>query len=667
MRRESSGPILTTIFVDYDNIYLSLRRKSEEAAKRFAKDASVWLRELETGRLITSTNGIAPTMPRRIVMNRCYGNPVPRRNNSDNSTDMNSFPFVRHHFLRSGFEVIDCPPLTAQLKNSSDIRMVMDVRDLLGHDTYFDEFIILSGDADFTPVLHRLRAHARRTVIFANDHTAAPYTSISDGEVREADLISLLLDGRLASDPENNALATPQDEAPRVPSITQIELIRRELVTEVAALVRQAGQPVPLEALADRLVRTLGHEKTVGTGWGGTGSFRDLLSRALPGELRLSGEAPYYVYDAGQRAIGEAARTGASQDAPLRHDGSAQTHSGQANTGQAKAQPAATLASGDRAGIGMTSATATSAAPQMTATAMPHAAAGEPSPGRLMYAEPRFDAMPSTPPLHAPAQQSAQPAARPAAAPAQPVFASKPAAPQAPATGERQPMPAMAPLTPQPAPLHRPSQPAAAAPQPQPQPQRASDAANAIQQSITRIHEACQAPPLSPPEYRALFEAMAQEITSNGLMGAQTLTNIAGRAQELGLDVRRDDIRFVLEVVSEADPWFAQGASALLFSSRFRNFVVARCRSQGLNLSSNELDLIEAWFAGGGNTEHPAAPAQPAAPGGSATASHQAAPAAPQLQPASAGDRWWGLDEPRQAAGDGGDEFPRFVRKGLRR
>ena len=130
-------------------------------------------------------------------MNRCYGNPVPRRNAHDNSTDMNSFPFVRHHFLRAGFEVIDCPPLTAQLKNSSDIRMVMDVRDYLTHDTYFDEFIILSGDADFTPVLHRLRAHARRTVIFANDHTAAPYTAISDGEVRESDLIALILNGEV--------------------------------------------------------------------------------------------------------------------------------------------------------------------------------------------------------------------------------------------------------------------------------------------------------------------------------------------------------------------------------------------------------------------------------------------------------------------------------------
>ena len=92
------------------------------------------------------------------------------------------------------------------------------------------------------------------------------------------------------------------------------------------------------------------------------------------------------------------------------------------------------------------------------------------------------------------------------------------------------------------------------------------EAAGGVQQSIARIQEACQAPPLAPPEYRLLFEIMAKEITDNDLIGAQTLTNIAQRAQERGLDVRRDDVRFVLEVVSEADPWFEQGASANLFA-----------------------------------------------------------------------------------------------------
>ena len=91
MKVESSGAVFSTVFVDYDNIYLSLKRKNEEAAKRFAKDSSLWLREIESGRLITPTNGSSFAVPRRIVMSRCYGNPVPRRNASDNSTDMNSF------------------------------------------------------------------------------------------------------------------------------------------------------------------------------------------------------------------------------------------------------------------------------------------------------------------------------------------------------------------------------------------------------------------------------------------------------------------------------------------------------------------------------------------------------------------------------------------------
>ncbi len=56
MKRTAGAACLSAVFVDYDNIYLSLKRKSEEAAKRFARDAQVWLREIESGRLITGTN-----------------------------------------------------------------------------------------------------------------------------------------------------------------------------------------------------------------------------------------------------------------------------------------------------------------------------------------------------------------------------------------------------------------------------------------------------------------------------------------------------------------------------------------------------------------------------------------------------------------------------------
>jgi hypothetical protein len=609
MKAQSPGPLLSTIFIDYDNIYLSLKRKSEDAAKRFAKDAGLWLREIESGRLITPTNGLAAASPRRIVMNRCYGNPVPRRNASDNATDMNSFPFVRHHFLRAGMEAVDCPPLTSQLKNSADIRMVMDVRDLLGHDTYFDEFIILSGDADFTPLLHRLRAHARRTVVFANDHTAAPYTAIADGEIREASLISLLLEGNATAREAEAAPASPAAPASAPAPSSTLDAVRREILTEVVGWVKSAGQPVPLEALADRAVRTLGHDRTVGTGWAGAGSFSNLLTKGLPSEIRLSEQAPYYVFDASrQLAQPETRRAPPASREPAR-------------------EPPHPESRFDREPLR-----------QDPTLALP-------------VRDPRLDARA---PLAAPDR---------GATPQRALLSQPPQAPAPSAAVQREPL--------RQEPVAASSQQTATKVPAQSSTLASRTEAPSIQQSITRIHEACQAPPLAPPEYRALFEVMAQEINMNGLTGAQTLTNITLRAADLGVTIKRDDVRFVLEVVSESDPWFEQGASANLFASRFRNFVIARCRSQGLQLSAEELDLIDAWFGGSPMAQRPAASTQsrPAETG------YASPPAARSPAPQPAGqtyaqeDRWWSAEEGRQYGnqlGSQDDQLPLIVRNRLR-
>ncbi len=653
MKRDQSGTFLSAVFVDYDNIYLSLKRKSDEAAKRFAKDAQLWIREIESGRLITPTNGPGAEGVRRIVMNRCYGNPVPRRNTSDNSTDMSSFPFVRHHFLRSGFEIVDCPPLTAQLKNSSDIRMVMDVRDYLTHPTYFDEFIILSGDADFTPVLHRLRAHARRTVIFANDYTAAPYTAISDGEVRESDLISLLLEGRIGEQAPGEISAQPD--------VVAIEAIRRDILADVAAAVRSSNTPVPLEVLADRAVRAVGHEKTIGTAWAGAGGFRDLLTQSLPDGLRLSGEAPYVVIDTKRHiaaqpipapALAELVETRTDRLIAAQVQAQVQAAAQQALAAAASSGIAREIPAPRNLAVpaSMTMAAPQQALPLLPVQQQPMAAPQPQHPPQTGYAPPQHTPQPQAP-MAPPLQE---------AAPARQRMADY--------GGPQQQAP-MAPL--------------------QPQVRHADVAATGnIQQSIARIHDACQAPPLAPPEYRLLFEVMAQEITDNGLVGAQTIVNITQRTQDRGVDVRRDDVRFVLEVVSEADPWFEQGATANLFAGRFRNFVVARCRSQGLSLSADELDLIEAWFAGTATIptvqptrQQPVAAQQP---NPLAPPQHQAIarPSAPVADPRQ---NYW-LEDGRQHVGDQrqplprpmpqaqpaaieqlpSDDFPRIVRTRLR-
>jgi len=254
--------------------------------------------------------------------------------------------------------------------------------------------------------------------------------------------------------------------------------------------VKSAGQPVPLEALADRAVRTLGHDRTVGTGWAGAGSFSNLLTKGLPAEIRLSDQAPYYVFDASRQL--------AVQPEPRR--------------APAAREPAARIE------------------PPRQDAARAEAPRHE---------SPRQDPYRQEPTLPLSSTSRAQqfPSARDSLRPDAP-----------PAAGRTAPPPTVAPAAPK-----------AAAPR--------TDQAPSIQQSITRIHDACQAPPLAPPEYRALFEVMAQEINSNGLTGAQTLTNITHRAADLGVTIKRDDVRFVLEVVSETDPWFEQGASPNLFAT----------------------------------------------------------------------------------------------------
>ena len=79
--------------------------------------------------------------PRSILIRRCYPNPDA------------GFRRFRSFFTSAAFSVIDCPSLTRTGKNSADIYMVMDILDTLSHKTYFDEFIIFSGDSDFMPVL----------------------------------------------------------------------------------------------------------------------------------------------------------------------------------------------------------------------------------------------------------------------------------------------------------------------------------------------------------------------------------------------------------------------------------------------------------------------------------------------------------------------------------
>ena len=159
----SQTHLRSALFIDFDNIYLGLQREDPTAAEQFATDPTRWLLWLQD-RL---PHQVGDGRHRKILFRRCYLNP-------------SQFGRFRPYFTRAAFEVVDCPPLTSGGKTSADIHMVMDILDTLGHATRFDEFILLSGDADFTPVLLRLSKHDRRSAILAIGPASVAYKAACD-------------------------------------------------------------------------------------------------------------------------------------------------------------------------------------------------------------------------------------------------------------------------------------------------------------------------------------------------------------------------------------------------------------------------------------------------------------------------------------------------------
>ena len=99
---------------------------------------------------------------RRFLQKRVYWNSHAERN--------------RELFQRHGFVPILVGKF-AGLKNGADIRMAMDVVEATYTRSEIDEYILLTGDSDFVPVLERLRHKAKRSAIVATEHRPNIHTT----------------------------------------------------------------------------------------------------------------------------------------------------------------------------------------------------------------------------------------------------------------------------------------------------------------------------------------------------------------------------------------------------------------------------------------------------------------------------------------------------------
>jgi hypothetical protein len=247
--------IRTALFVDFDNIYLGLQREDPVAAEQFATDPTRWLTWLQD----KLPHHEGDNRRRKVLFRRCYLNP-------------SQFGRFRPYFTRSAIEVVDCPPLTSGGKTSADIHMVMDILDTLSHATWFDEFILLSGDADFTPVLLRLSKHDRRGVILAIGPASVAYKAACD----------LLIDQDTFLEEAIGATPNPTARAAAGPSTSAMSDLLRGIADKIYERASASGELVATEL--PPIFREFS-EFTASNNWLGFNSLRN-MTMAVVGTRR---------------------------------------------------------------------------------------------------------------------------------------------------------------------------------------------------------------------------------------------------------------------------------------------------------------------------------------------------------------------------------------------
>jgi hypothetical protein len=77
-------------------------------------------------------------------------------------------------FLAAGFRPILCEKFR-KLKNGADIRIALDIAEMIAKSKRIKEFILFTKDTDFVPVLQRLRIYERRTVVLVDENQEEVY------------------------------------------------------------------------------------------------------------------------------------------------------------------------------------------------------------------------------------------------------------------------------------------------------------------------------------------------------------------------------------------------------------------------------------------------------------------------------------------------------------
>ncbi|MEL6843165.1 MAG: NYN domain-containing protein, partial [Bacteroidota bacterium] len=92
-----------------------------------------------------------------------------KRAYADWSRDL--FAQYQPKLMEKGFELIHLPATNLQGKNGSDVRLAIDVMEMLEQFSDIDFVIIGSGDTDFIPLIQRLRSRGKTVLVLGFEHS----------------------------------------------------------------------------------------------------------------------------------------------------------------------------------------------------------------------------------------------------------------------------------------------------------------------------------------------------------------------------------------------------------------------------------------------------------------------------------------------------------------
>lgn len=265
----------SALFLDFDNIFSGLLALDRGAALSLAEHPGQLVEQL-------SVKEVPRGHERDLLVRRVYLNPDGTAPDpAENGGDRLKFDQFRPHFVRAGFEVIDCLALTPQHKNAADIRIVIDVLAALGSPMRYDEVIVASSDADFTPLLLKLRAEDRRTTIITANDPVPAYEAVAGHHIDGNRLLSLLRP--MTNAPADIPSANVPTTCPPVGVNGAQDGAEARVHAAIARMVADAPGPVSLSATGTALHEATDGEAIRATKWFGCKNLGLFITARNPG------------------------------------------------------------------------------------------------------------------------------------------------------------------------------------------------------------------------------------------------------------------------------------------------------------------------------------------------------------------------------------------------